>query len=124
MKIKRGDIYIVDLGEGFGSEQGGMRPALVVQNNIGNKYSHTLLIACITSKANTKHHLPTHYILPDNVGLNHNSMVMMEQIRVIDEKRIVKYIGTLSPRIMKILDKRIMISFGLTRYKKRGKTDD
>ena len=51
-------------------------------------------------------------------------MVMMEQIRVIDEKRIVKYIGTLSPRIMKILDKRIMISFGLTRYKKRGKTDD
>ena len=116
MKIKRGDIYIVDLGEGFGSEQGGIRPALVVQNNIGNKYSHTLLIACITSKANTKHHLPTHYILPDNV--------MMEQIRVIDEKRIVKYIGTLSPRIMKILDKRIMISFGLTRYKKRGKTYD
>ena len=108
MKIKRGDIYIVDLGEGFGSEQGGIRPALVVQNNIGNKYSHTLLIACIT----------------DNVGLNHNSMVMMEQIRVIDEKRIIKYIGTLSPRIMKILDKRIMISFGLKRYKKRGKTDD
>ena len=107
MKIKRGDIYIVDLGEGFGSEQGGIRPALVVQNNIGNKYSHTLLIACITSKANTKHHLPTHYTLPDNVGLNHNSMVMMEQIR-----------------IMKILDKRIMISFGLKRYKKRGKTDD
>ena len=121
IKIKRGDIYIVDLRECFGSEQGGIRPALVVQNIIGNRYSHTLLIACITSKANKKHHLPTHYILPDNVGLNLNSMVMMEQIRVIDEKRIVKYIGKLSPRYMKILDKRIMISFVLVRYHKKYK---
>ena len=57
MKIKRGDIYLADLGEGYGSEQGGIRPVLVVQNNKGNKHSHTLLVACITSKAHSKHYL-------------------------------------------------------------------
>ena len=59
MKIKRGDIFLADLGEGYGSEQGGIRPVLVVQNNKGNKHSHTLLVACITSKAHSKHYLPT-----------------------------------------------------------------
>lgn len=114
MKIKRGDIYLADLGEGYGSEQGGIRPILVVQNNKGNKHSHTLLVACITSKAHSKHYLPTHYIIPKSFGLNYDSMVMMEQVKVIDETRIIKYIGKLTPRFMKILDKKLMISFGLT----------
>ena len=78
MKIKRGDIFLADLGEGYGSEQGGIRPVLVVQNNKGNKHSHTLLVACITSKAHSKHYLPTHYIIPKsflsnifiNLGVN------------------------------------------------------
>ena len=113
MKIKRGDIFLADLGEGYGSEQGGIRPVLVVQNNKGNKHSHTLLVACITSKAHSKHYLPTHYIIPKSFGLNYDSMVMMEQIKVIDETRIIKYIGKLTPRFMKILDKKLMISFGL-----------
>ena len=113
MKIKRGDIFLADLGEGYGSEQGGIRPVLVVQNNKGNNHSHTLLVACITSKAHSKHYLPTHYIIPKSFGLNYDSMVMMEQIKVIDETRIIKYIDKLTPRFMKILDKKLMISFGL-----------
>ncbi len=123
MKIKRGQIYLADLGEGYGSEQGGIRPVLVVQNNKGNKHSPTILVACITSKAHSKHYLPTHYVIPKHVGLKYDSMVMMEQIKVIDEKRIIKYIGKLSPRFMKILDKKIKISFGLTYpyYKRRKK---
>lgn len=123
MKIKRGQIYLADLGEGYGSEQGGIRPVLVVQNNKGNKHSPTILVACITSKAHSKHYLPTHYVIPKHVGLKYDSMVMMEQIKVIDEKRIIKYIGKLSPKFMKILDKKIKISFGLTYpyYKRRNK---
>ena len=121
MKIKRGDIYLADLGEGYGSEQGGIRPVLVVQNNKGNKHSHTLLVACITSKAHSKHYLPTHYIIPKSFGLNYDSMVMMEQIKVIDETRIIKYIGKLTPRFMKILDKKLMISFGLIYQKESTK---
>ena len=105
--------YLADLGKGYGSEQGGIRPVLVVQNNKGNKYSTTLLVACITSKAHSKHHLPTHYIIPKDVGLKYDSMVMMEQIKVIDESRIIKFIGKLTPRFMKLIDKRLMISFGL-----------
>lgn len=123
MKIKRGQIYLANLGEGYGSEQGGIRPVLVVQNNKGNKHSPTILVACITSKAHSKHYLPTHYVIPKHVGLKYDSMVMMEQIKVIDEKRIIKYIGKLSPNFMKILDKKIKISFGLTYpyYKRRNK---
>lgn len=117
MKIKRGHIYLADLGEGYGSEQGGIRPVLVVQNNKGNKHSPTILVACITSKAHSKHYLPTHYIIPKEVGLKDDSMVMMEQIKVIDESRIIKYIGKLSNKFMKILDKRLMISFGLKNTK-------
>ena len=123
MKIKRGQIYLANLGEGYGSEQGGIRPVLVVQNNKGNKHSPTILVACITSKAHSKHYLPTHYVIPKHVGLKYDSLVMMEQIKVIDEKRIIKYIGKLSPNFMKILDKKIKISFGLTYpyYKRRNK---
>ena len=113
MKIKRGENYLADLRKRYDSEQGGIRPVLVVQNNKGNKYSTTLLVACITSKAHSKHHLPTHYIIPKDVGLKYDSMVMMEQIKVIDESRIIKFIGKLTPRFMKLIDKRLMISFGL-----------
>lgn len=121
MHIKRGEIYLANLDKPFGSEQGGIRPVLVVQNNVGNKYSSTLLVACITSKAHSKHHLPTHYVIPKHVGLKYDSLVMMEQIKVIDEKRIIKYIGKLSPKYMKILDKRLKISLGLIPIRKGEK---
>lgn len=113
MKIKRGQIYLADLSVGFGSEQGGVRPVLVIQNNKGNKYSPTIIVACITSRAHTKHHLPTHYYIPDSAGLKYSSIVMMEQIKVIDKERLIKYIGSVSPRFMHLLDKRILISLGI-----------
>lgn len=113
MKIKRGQIYLVDLSDGFGSEQGGVRPVLVIQNNKGNKYSPTIIVACLTSKIYEKHHLPTHYSIPTTVGLKYPSIVMMEQIKVIDKSRIIKYIGSVTPRFMKLLDNRILISLGM-----------
>ena len=108
MKIKRGQIYLVDLSNGFGSEQGGVRPVLVVQNNKGNKYSPTIIVACLTSKVYEKHHS-----IPTTVGLKYPSIVMMEQIKVIDKSRIIKYIGSVTPRFMKLLDNRILISLGM-----------
>lgn len=122
MKIKRGQIYLVDLSNGFGSEQGGVRPVLVIQNNKGNKHSPTIIVACITSRAHTKHHLPTHYYIPDSAGLKYPSIVMMEQIKVIDKSRIIKYIGSVSTRFMSILDKKLLISIGISNkksYKKK-----
>lgn len=121
MKIKRGQIYLVDLSNGFGSEQGGVRPVLVIQNNKGNKYSPTIIVACLTSKVYEKHHLPTHYSIPTTVGLKYPSIVMMEQIKVIDKSRIIKYIGSVTPRFMKLLDKRLLISLGMKHnyYKKK-----
>ena len=117
MKIKRGQVYLADLKDALGSEQGGIRPVLVVQNNRGNKYSPTIIIACITSKAHTKHHLPTHYYIPESIGLKYPSIIMMEQIRVIDKSRIIKYIGSVSPKFMNILDKKILISLGIKQTK-------
>lgn len=117
MKIKRGQIYLADLSKGYGSEQGGVRPVLVIQNNKGNKYSPTLIVACITSRFQYKHHLPTHYYIPDSAGLKYRSIVMMEQIKVIDKSRIIKYIGSVSPRFMAILDKKLLISIGITSKK-------
>ena len=122
MKIKKGHIYLADLGECYGSEQGGIRPVLVVQNNIGNKHSPTLLIACITSKAHSKHCLPTHYIIPKEVGLKYDSLVMMEQIKVMDTNRVIKYIGKVPKSFMRILDKKIMVSFGINYKRKKEKT--
>lgn len=118
MKIKRGEIYLVDLGQGYKSEQGGIRPVLVIQNNTGNKYSPTIIVACITSKTHSKHILPTHYPIPKCVGLKYDSMVLFEQIKVVDQSRFIKYIGKLSPKYMKLLDKRLMISLGLINRKK------
>lgn len=117
MKIKRGQVYLADLKDAQGSEQGGIRPVLVVQNNRGNKYSPTIIIACITSKEHTKHHLPTHYYIPESIGLKYPSIIMMEQIRVIDKSRIIKYIGSVSPKFMNILDKKMMISLGIQQKK-------
>ena len=92
MKIKRGDIYLADLGEGYGSEQGGIRPVLVVQNNKGNKHSHTLLVACITSKAHSKHYLPTHYIIPIDVVLKYDSMANKDAVDITTNQVYIRHI--------------------------------
>lgn len=113
MKLKRGQIYIADLNLTVGCEQGGIRPVLIIQNNQGNKHSSTTIVAMITSRYDTKHHLPTHCYMPLSTGLKEKSIVMLEQIKVIDKERLMKYIGKVSPKFMKVIDKKILISLGI-----------
>lgn len=113
MKVKRGDIYLADLSDANGSEQGKVRPVVVIQNNRGNKYSPTTIVACLSSKVSSKHHLPTHYLLPEGLGLKYKSMVMCEQIRVLDKSRLIKKITKLDKRHMMHINHRIQISLDL-----------
>ena len=113
MKIKRGQIYLVDLSNGFGSEQGGVRPVLVVQNNKGNKYSPTVIVSAITSQIN-KAKLPTHVEISSvEYGLNRDSVVLLEQIRTLDKKRLKEKIGHMTDIDMKKVDKALLISLNL-----------
>ena len=114
--VKRGDIYYADLSPVVGSEQGGIRPVLIVQNDIGNRYSPTVIVAAITSQIN-KAKLPTHLeISAEEYGLTKDSVILLEQIRTIDKKRLKEKIGNLSENLMKKVDDSIQISFGLTDY--------
>lgn len=111
--IKRGDIYYADLSPVVGSEQGGIRPVLVVQNDIGNKYSPTVIAAAITSQIN-KAKLPTHIeISAQEYGLLKDSVILMEQIRTIDKKRLREKIGRLDDELMDKVNEALTISFGL-----------
>lgn len=111
MQIKRGDIYCADLGENCGSEQCGTRPVLVIQNNVGNKYSPTVIVAPLTS-SNRKHKLPTHCVIKGMVKMT--STVLLEQVRAIDKTRICgKRIAHLSDEQMNDVDKALSISVGL-----------
>ena len=87
MNVKRGELYYADLSPVVGSEQGGIRPVLVVQNDVGNKYSPTIIAAAVTSKIN-KAKLPTHIELPSAYGLAKDSVILLEQIRTIDKRRL------------------------------------
>ena len=96
MDIKRGELYYADLSPVVGSEQGGVRPVLVVQNDVGNKYSPTVIAAAVTSKIN-KAKLPTHIELPSNsYGLQKDSVILLEQIRTLDKRRLKERIGELN----------------------------
>ena len=95
MTVKRGDIYYADLSPVVGSEQGGIRPVLIVQNDIGNRYSPTVIAAAITSQRE-KAKLPTHIeVCGESCGLAKNSVVLLEQIRTIDKRRLKEHMGTL-----------------------------
>ncbi len=110
--IKRGDLFYADLSPVVGSEQGGMRPVLIIQNDIGNKYSPTIIAAAITSQIN-KAKLPTHIELKaGDYGLPKDSVILLEQIRTLDKKRLKEKIGTLKSDTMKRADKAILISLG------------
>ena len=114
MIIKRGDIYYADLSPVIGSEQGGLRPVLIVQNDIGNKYSPTVIAAAITSQIN-KTKLPTHIELyAENFGLAKNSVILLEQIRTIDKRRLKEKMGHLDEKLMDKVNDAISISFGLS----------
>ncbi len=111
--ILRGDMYYADLSPVVGSEQGGVRPVLILQNNVGNKFSPTVVVAAITSKTGSKAKMPTHITLDAVHGLEKDSLVLLEQIRTIDRKRIREYIGTLDNDTMKKVDKALTVSIGL-----------
>ena len=113
MTVKRGDIYYADLSPVIGSEQGGLRPVLIVQNDVGNKYSPTVIAAAITSQVG-KNRLPTHIdVLADNFGLAKDSVILLEQIRTIDKQRLKEKMGHLDDGIMKKVNDAIGVSFGL-----------
>ena len=116
MTVKRGEIYYADLSPVVGSEQGGVRPVLIVQNDVGNKYSPTVIAAAITSQIN-KAKMPTHIeIGAENYGLNKDSVILLEQIRTIDKQRLREKIGRLSDDLMNGVDRAIGISFGLNEF--------
>lgn len=114
MMVRRGDVFYADLSPVIGSEQGGVRPVLVVQNDIGNKYSPTIIIVAITSQIN-KAKLPTHVeITAPEYGLPKDSVVLLEQIRTIDKKRLREKIGRFNDEMMRSVDSSLKISVGLT----------
>lgn len=111
--VKRGDIYYADLSPVIGSEQGGIRPVLIIQNDMGNKYSPTVIVAAITSQIN-KAKLPTHVeISSEEYGLNKDSVILLEQVRTIDKRRLKDKIGHISNELMEKVDNSLSISVGL-----------
>lgn len=111
--VKRGDIFYADLSPVVGSEQGGIRPVLIIQNDVGNKYSPTVIAAAITSRLN-KAKLPTHIEVDASLyGLSKDSVVLLEQIRTIDKRRLREKMGHLDTGMMYRIDKGISVSFGL-----------
>ena len=113
MLVKRGDIFYADLSPVIGSEQGGIRPVIIIQNDIGNKYSPTVIVAAITSQIN-KAKLPTHVeISSEEYGLNKDSVVLLEQVRTLDKKRLKEKIGHMTDSDMEKVDRALCISIGL-----------
>ena len=110
-KVKRGEIYYADLSPIIGSEQDGMRPVLVLQNDVGNKHSPTTIVAAITS-SKTKSQLPTHVTFTADC-LPYESTVLLEQIRTIDKSRLDEYIGKIDKKTMGAVDNAIVVSFGI-----------
>ena len=113
MTVKRGDIYYADLSPVVGSEQGGIRPVLIVQNDVGNRYSPTVIAAAITSQK-YKTQLPTHIqVNANDCGLAKDSIVLLEQVRTIDKRRLREHMGTLDNSEMNRINHALSVSFGL-----------
>ena len=111
--VLRGQLYYANLEPSFGSEQGGIRPVLIIQNDVGNQYSPTVIVAALTGRLNTKHSLPTHQVVSRSVGLKTDSIVLLEQIRTIDKLRLLSYIGKLSHADMDAIDDKLIVSLAL-----------
>ena len=109
----RGDMYYADLGHGIGSEQEGYRPVVIIQNDVGNKHSPTVIIASITSKKDAKPKLPTHYYIDAENGLELPSIVLLEQLRTVDKRRLGNFIGHLSEKQTCGIDHALAVSLGL-----------
>ena len=113
--IKRGDVFYAELNPVVGSEQGGIRPVLIISNDIGNSHSPTVIIAAITGKTQTKAKLPTHTEVKDVEGLDRDSIILLEQIRTIDKQRLKNHMGTMPNNIMARVDKALAISLAMTK---------
>lgn len=111
-RIYKGELYYADLKEGVGSEQSGSRPVLILQNNIGNRFSPTVIVAPITTSV-SKHRIPTHVTIT-GFGLKTESTVLLEQIKTIDKKRLSGYIGKIDKHTFKNIEKAIKVSLGMT----------
>lgn len=112
-EYRRGDIYLADLSPFCGSEQGGVRPVVVIQNNTGNKHAATLVVATITAKTRKKTKQPTHYLIRNNPALSRPSLVLLEQLRTIDKQRIIKYLGRVTRKEMRGVDAALRVSLDL-----------
>jgi len=122
MSVKRGEIYYADLSPVVGSEQGGVRPVLIIQNDVGNRFSPTVIAAAITSQKD-KTKLPTHIqISSRNCGLARDSVVLLEQVRTIDKRRLKERMGRVEEPYMDQVDHALSISFGLEPIKNNGAT--
>jgi len=118
MEVKKGDLFFADLNPVVGSEQGGVRPIVIIQNDKGNKYSPTTVVATITSRQ-TKKPLPTHVEIKVGNGITKKSIVMLEQIRTIDKARLLEHIGTLEQEDVKRIDEALVISLSINKEKKK-----
>ena len=110
---RRGDIYLVDLGTNIGSEQGGRRPVLLLQNDVGNHYAPTLIVAPVSSRYWKKSNQPTHSLIEGIRNLSSPSVVLAEQLITIDKVRVLKYLGKVPEEQMQGIDKAVMVSLGL-----------
>ena len=120
---KRGDVYFADLSPVIGSEQGGTRPVVIIQNDLGNHFSPTVIVAAITAKM-AKAKLPTHVeIKAADTGISKDSIILLEQVRTIDKSRLKEKVCHLSPDIMRKIDDAILVSFGITANLPKRKND-
>ena len=118
MGILRGDIYCAKLDPVVGSEQGGIRPVIVIQNDTGNKHAPTLIVATVTTRIHKKANMPTHFVIYDNPAFKEASVVQLEQIRTIDKSRIDNYLGKVTPREMVAIEKALSVSLAMEQAEK------
>ena len=118
-EYRRGDIYLADLSPICGSEQGGVRPVVVIQNNTGNRHAPTLIVAVVTAKTRKKAKQPTHYLIRNTPALSKPSMVLLEQIRTIDKQRIVRYLGKSTRREMCGINRALLVSLALNTFSRQ-----
>ena len=111
----RGDIYCAKLDPVVGSEQGGIRPVIVIQNDTGNKHAPTLIVATVTTRIHKKANMPTHFVIYDNPAFKEASVVQLEQIRTIDKSRLRRYVGSLSRQDMNRIDQALCVSLAVSR---------
>lgn len=109
--VRRGDVFVVDYGVGVGCEQQGIRPALVIQNDVGNEFSPTVIVAAITDAQ--KRYMPTHFPIRKDQGMDKDSVVMLEQIRTVDKQRLIRKVCSLPDETMKEMAATLLISLGV-----------